>query len=144
MIDATLLTAAVDQASRNIGATWAFILGLGGLAVGGGGAVSLYKARSERSKNDADASKSIAEAATALIDPLRSELGILTGRVATLESEARAQHLLLVEHSVWDHLALTELRRLDVELPPIPPLFAAAIMPLMNRLRDEHDAAASA
>jgi hypothetical protein len=64
------------------------------------------------------------------VDPLSRELDSLRlahsttqARVGQLESDARTQHMLLFEHSVWDHLALARLRDADVHMDPIPPLF---------------------
>jgi len=113
---------------------------LGGL----GGVVALINSRSARTKvyaeaeqiraaaesSEADAAGKITDAALKLMEPLQTEVsrqsrltGELHTRVGQLESDARTQHMLLVEHSVWDHLALARIKDAGVDLPPIPPLF---------------------
>jgi len=107
--------------------------------------------KSASEKTDADAADKITDTALKLIAPLEREvqrqaavinqqqaamsltqtqanqtqvtLSQTQARVGQLESDARTQHLLLVEHSVWDHLALMTLKENGVNLPPIPPLF---------------------
>lgn len=124
---------------------------IGGVAaaigtVGGfGGVVALINARSIRTKTyaeadqikaaaegvEADAASKITTAALQLMQPLQTEVARQSGevtklhtRVGQLESDARTQHMLLVEHSVWDHLALARMKDANVDLPPIPPLFS--------------------
>lgn len=105
---------------------WPLIFGilaaLGGIG-GLGGLGALLVAKSQGKKNEADAAGSIVNAATALVAPLQGEVGRLTTRVGVLESDAAIQRQLLVEHSVWDHLALARMTDANVELPPVPPLF---------------------
>ena len=122
------------------GAIAAAIGTIGGLA----GLAALLKARAEKKKLTAEADKTHAEAdkvdadaaaqlttvALQLVEPLRDEMGNLRARVGQLETDARVQHMLLVEHSVWDHLALARMKAEGVDdLPPIPPLFPARTEP---------------
>lgn len=100
-------------------------------AVGGiGGVVALINSRSSRRKTyaeadstEADAASKLTETALTLVQPLQAQVSELRGRVGQLESDQRTQHMLLVEHSVWDHLALARMNESGVALPPIPPLF---------------------
>lgn len=119
-----------------IGGIAAAVGSVGGLA----GVVAVVNAKSIRSKtyaeadqikaaaesSEADAATKITDAALKLLQPVQTEVSELRGRVNTLETAARTQHMLLVEHSVWDHLALARMRDAGVELPPIPPLFPPA------------------
>ena len=112
-----------------VGALAAAIGAIGGLA----GLAALTRARAENRKIDAeagmvdaDAASQLTDVALRLVEPLRDEMGSLRARVGQLETDARVQHMLLVEHSVWDHLALARMKAEGVEdLPPIPPLFPA-------------------
>lgn len=116
-----------------VGAVLAGVGGLGGLA--GFGALMNAKAsgrktdaeaeqaRAAADNNEADAATKITDAALRLLDPVQQQVAELRGRVGQLESDQRTQHMLLVEHSVWDHLALARMKDAGVELPPIPPLF---------------------
>jgi len=122
------------------GAIAAAVGAVGGLA----GLAALIRARAEKRKLDAEADKVDADAAEkltqialTLVEPMRAEVtrqsGIISqqdqrtleliGRVGQLESDQHTQRMLLVEHSVWDHLALARMADAGVELPPIPPLF---------------------
>ena len=122
------------------GAVAAALGTIGGLA----GVTSLLKARAEKrklaaetektaaeaDKVDADAAAQLTDVALRLVQPLSTELDTLRqshastqARVAQLESDQHTQRMLLVEHSVWDHLALARMQDAGVDLPPIPPLF---------------------
>jgi hypothetical protein len=122
-------------------------------AVGGlAGVSALIKARAERQKlsaeadkvkaetdkTDADAAEKLTQIALTLVEPMQREVsrqaGIISqqdtrtleliSRVGQLESDQHTQRMLLVEHSVWDHLALARMKAVGVEdLPPIPPQF---------------------
>ena len=123
---------------------WPLLIALGGIVstIGGlTGIVALVNSRSARRKtyaeveqikasaesNEADAATKITDAALKLLQPVQREVSELRGRVGQLESDARTQHMLLVEHSVWDHLALARMRDAGVELPPVPPLFPPTV-----------------
>jgi len=128
--------------------TWLTIAGAIAAAVGGVGGLTgialVLKARAERAKLaaeaeklaaesekvEADAASQLTDVALKLVTPLSNELTALRAahsttqaRVGQLESDQRTQHMLLVEHSVWDHLVLARMKDSGVELPPIPPLF---------------------
>lgn len=95
--------------------------GLGGLA----GIAALVKSRAESRKTDAEGAEAITRAATGLLEPMRHELTSLRSRVQTLEVDQLNQRMLLVEHSVWDHLAVHHLAQAGIDVPPVPPLFVA-------------------
>lgn len=128
--------------------TWVLILGALGTAVGAiGGLAGISavlnaralkrktiseagKVEAEAEKVEADAASQLTDVALRLVQPLSAELTALRSahattqaRVGQLESDQRTQHMLLVEHSVWDHLALARMADAGVELPAIPPLF---------------------
>lgn len=131
--------------------TWVLILGALGTAVGAiGGLAGISavlnaralkrktiseagKVEAEAEKVEADAASQLTDVALRLVQPLSAELTALRSahattqaRVGQLESDQRTQHMLLVEHSVWDHLALARMADAGVELPAIPPLFPQA------------------
>jgi len=122
------------------GAIAAAVGAVGGLA----GLAALIRARAEKRKLDAEADKTDADTAEkltqialTLVEPMQREVsrqaGIiseqdrrtleLVGRVGQLESDQHTQRMLLVEHSVWDHLALARMADAGIILPEIPPLF---------------------
>jgi len=122
------------------GAIAAAVGAVGGLA----GLSALMKARAEKKKLaaeagkveaetdkvDADTASQLTDVALRLVQPLSAELNTLRtahattqARVGQLESDQHTQRMLLVEHSVWDHLALARMKDAGVDLPPIPPLF---------------------
>jgi len=128
--------------------TWLTIAGAIAAAVGAVGGLTgialVLKTRAERTKLaaeaeklsaesekvDADTASQLTDVALRLVEPLSRQLDSLRiehtstqNRVGQLESDAHTQRMLLVEHSVWDHLALARMKDAGVDLPPIPPLF---------------------
>lgn len=106
---------------------WATILltVVGAGAVGSVGTIVLLPKSAK--KIDAETSEIFTGAAVALVKPLNEQITSLTTRVADLEQYKTDQTALLVEHASWDQLALSRLRAVGVELPPVPPLHPLSV-----------------